>query len=144
MKYIWRNYLQTSDINSTWVSNQMVDNSDVIGACSNCILNLALTPDFNILQEEHCKTWRETFRFGDSARLILDIYGNHYLHIAHDILSYIRNMYFLLPTMLTSGMMFLVSYWLPPILVPMVIYLQQDDIKSYCWHCLSNVHSCHQ
>ena len=41
--------------------------------CSNYIFILDLTPDFIGLGKDNCKTRRETFKFGDLVRLILEI-----------------------------------------------------------------------
>ena len=40
--------------------------------CSNYIFIIALTHGFNMLHKGNCKTRRETFKFGDLVRLILD------------------------------------------------------------------------
>ena len=42
-----RKYRQTSNINHALVANKIVDHSDVVGACSNYIFILNLTPYFN-------------------------------------------------------------------------------------------------
>ena len=48
--------------------------------CSNYIFILDLTPGFTGLGEDNCTT-RETSKFGDLVRLILEIYG--YIHMTH-------------------------------------------------------------
>ena len=56
---------QVSNISGTVVGNKIVDHSDVVGA--------APTPGFIGLGKDNCKTRRETFKFGDLVRLILEI-----------------------------------------------------------------------
>ena len=79
---LWSWYHQTSNISHTLVANKIVYHSDVVGASiaclcySNYIIILDLTPGFNGLGKDNCKTRRETFRFGDLVRLILDIDGS--------------------------------------------------------------------
>ena len=43
--------------------------------CPNYIFILDLTPCFNILHQDNCKPRRETYKFWDLVRLILEIYG---------------------------------------------------------------------
>ena len=52
----------------------MFDHSEVVGAApvGNCILILDLTPSFNELGKDGCKTRRELFKFWDSVHLILE------------------------------------------------------------------------
>ena len=58
---------QVSNISGTWVSNEIVDHSDVAcRRCSNYIFILHWTLGFN-------KPSRETFKFCDLVRLILEI-----------------------------------------------------------------------
>ena len=45
-----------------------------LSSASNYIFILDLTPDSISLRKENCKTIRETFKFGDLARLILKIW----------------------------------------------------------------------
>ena len=69
-------YRKTSNINHTLVSNKIVDNSDVVGACrcvSNYIFILNLTHGFNGLSEDICKRIQETFKFWGLVRLILEV-----------------------------------------------------------------------
>ena len=77
------NYHQTYNIKGMLVSNKIVDHSDVIGAfrcswsitgCSNDIFILALTPGFNGLGKDNCKTRWETFKFWDLVLLILEVW----------------------------------------------------------------------
>ena len=46
--------------------------SNISRRCSNCIFILDLTPGFIRLGKDNCKTRRETVRFGDLVRLILE------------------------------------------------------------------------
>ena len=71
-------YCQVSNISHTLIGNEIVDHSDVVGAspvgaCFNYIFILDLTPGFIGLGKDNCKTRRETFKFGDLLRLILEI-----------------------------------------------------------------------
>ena len=72
------NYIQISDMSRSLVGNKSVDHSDVVGAmcrrCSNYIFILQLSVGFNGLRRCNCKTRRETFKFWDSVRIILDIW----------------------------------------------------------------------
>ena len=67
-------YRQFSNIRRNLVGNTIVDHTDVVGAarrrCSNYIFIPDLTPGFIGLGKDNCKTRRETFKFGDSVRLI--------------------------------------------------------------------------
>ena len=60
-------YCQISNISGTLVGNKIVDHSDVVGAtcryCSNYIFILNLTPGFNGLGKDDCKTRGETLSF---------------------------------------------------------------------------------
>ena len=69
-------YCQISDIRRTLVGIKIVGHSDVVGAsptswsiacrhCSNYIFILNLTPGFNGLDKDNCKTRQETFSFWD-------------------------------------------------------------------------------
>ena len=73
--------IQTSNIRRTWIGNEIVDHSDVVGAshCSNYIFILDLTPGFNGLRKGNCKTRRESFKFWDLVCLILDILRHVYM-----------------------------------------------------------------
>ena len=77
-------YPQTSDIRRTTIANQLVDHSDVCWSiicrrCSNHIFILDLTPGFNGLDKDNCKTRRETFKFWELMRYVIFMY--HYLPI---------------------------------------------------------------
>ena len=71
-------YRQVSNIRRTLVSNKIVDHSDVVfwsiacRRCSNYIFILDLTPGFIGLGKDNYKTRRETFKFGDLLRFILE------------------------------------------------------------------------
>ena len=56
-------YCQVSNIRCILVANQIVDNSDVVGA----------SPGLDILCKDNCKSWRETFKFWNLVCLILEI-----------------------------------------------------------------------
>ena len=76
---IRENYRQTSDISFTLVSNEIVDHSWCSWSitrrrCSNHIFILQLTPGFNGLDKDNCKTRRETCKFWDSVRLIIKVW----------------------------------------------------------------------
>ena len=72
------NYCQTSNISPTLVSYKIVDHADVVGAspdwgCSNYIFILDLTPGFNGLGRDNCKTKQESLiKFWDLVHLISD------------------------------------------------------------------------
>ena len=70
---------KTSNISSNLVGNKIVDNWDVVGAspvgAANYIFILDLTPGFNGLSKDNCKTRLETFKFWDLMRLILEVLG---------------------------------------------------------------------
>ena len=73
-----REYPQTSNIKRTFVGNEIVDHSDVVGASSvgssnyTRIFILDLKPGFNWLGKDNYKTRRETFEF--LVRLILEVW----------------------------------------------------------------------
>ena len=69
-------YRQTSNIRRTLVGNDIADDSDVVACrcCCNYILIIDLTPGFNGLDKDNCKTRRETFRFWYLVRLILEVW----------------------------------------------------------------------
>ena len=62
-------YLQTSNIGLTLVCHKIVVHSDVVGVP---LFILDLTHGFNGLGKDNCKTRRETFKFWDLRRLILE------------------------------------------------------------------------
>ena len=71
-------YRQVCNISRTWVGNEIVDHSYVVGASPvgaaltiSSILHWTL--GFNNLCEDNCKPSRGTFKFWDSMRLILEI-----------------------------------------------------------------------
>ena len=73
-------YRQVSNIRGTLVVYWIVDHSDVVGAapvgarrCSNYIFILHLILGFNILHKDNWKPRRETFKFWDLVRFILEI-----------------------------------------------------------------------
>ena len=78
IKYLYcdlsRIYLQISNISYTSVSNEIVDNSDVVGATP--VANASTTSPFLTLHlalmdwEKNCKTRWETFRFWDTVTYI--------------------------------------------------------------------------
>ena len=73
--------VQICNISRTLVGNNIVDHSDVDGACRRCsnyIFFLGLTPGFNGLDKDNCKTRREIFKFGDLVRLIYQRIGGMY------------------------------------------------------------------
>ena len=70
-------YHQTSDISRTIVGNKncwLLRGSWTIACwrCSNYIFIFDLTPGFNGLGKDNCKTRRETFKFGDLVYYIFD------------------------------------------------------------------------
>ena len=79
--YIWTfpiDYHQVPNIRCTLVGNKIVNHSDVVGASpvgavSNYIFILDLTTGFIGLDKDNCTTRRETSKFGDLVRLILEI-----------------------------------------------------------------------
>ena len=77
-------YRQTSNISRTLEGNKLVVHSDIVECiarrrCSNYIFILDLTPGFNGLGKDNCKTRRGSFMFWDLVRLISEIYGNSQL-----------------------------------------------------------------
>ena len=56
-------YRKTSNISRTLVGNNVVDNSDVVGA----------SRGFNGLDKDNCKTTWDTFKFWDLVRLKLEV-----------------------------------------------------------------------
>ena len=70
-------YRQVSNIIRTLVGNKIVDHSDAVGSspvgCSNYIFIIDLTSGFIGLGKDSYKTRRETVKFGDLVRLILEI-----------------------------------------------------------------------
>ena len=71
-------YRQTSIIRRTLVGNKLVDNSDVVeaspaGAAPTYSFILDLTPGFNGLCRDNCKTRWESFKFCELVHLILEI-----------------------------------------------------------------------
>ena len=71
-------YRQVSNIRHTLVGNKIVHHSDVVGAsptgdAPTTSSFSTLTPGFNGLGKDNCQTRRETFKFGDLVRLILEI-----------------------------------------------------------------------
>ena len=60
--YQFFKYRQTSNINCTLICNNIVDHTDVVGAGpTGDIFILDLTPGFNGLDKDNCKTVLETF-----------------------------------------------------------------------------------
>ena len=76
---------QTSNIRHTLVGNIIVDNrrswSIACRRCSNYIFIINLTPGFNGLGKDNCKTRWETLKFWNLVCLILVFYGNDYFSI---------------------------------------------------------------
>ena len=64
---------QTCNIKRNLIGNKIVDHSNLVGAY---ISNLALAPDFNGLDNDNCKTRRETFKFWNFCALYQRFYGN--------------------------------------------------------------------
>ena len=54
--------------------------SIVCRRCSNYIFILDLTPGFNALGKDNCKTRQETFEFGDLVRLVIEIWRYPLVH----------------------------------------------------------------
>ena len=72
------NYRQNSNISHT-LCNYIVGHSAVVraspgDAAPTNIVILDLTPSFNGLYKDNCKTKRETFSFWDLVRLILEVW----------------------------------------------------------------------
>ena len=74
---IWYNP-QTFDIRHTLVSNECwsfrCSWSVASRRCCNYLFILDLTPGFNRLRKENCKTRQETYQFLDLVRLVLDVW----------------------------------------------------------------------
>ena len=76
---MWR-YCQTPHMRARSVGNRIVDHSDVVGAWP--VSAAATTSSFSTsdlvgfsgLGKDNCKTWWETFKFGDSVWLILEVW----------------------------------------------------------------------
>ena len=73
-----KSYRQVSYIRRTLVDNKIFrslrcSRSIACRRCSNYIFILDLTPDFIGLGKDNCTASRETFKFGDLVRLILEI-----------------------------------------------------------------------
>ena len=67
-------YRQTYNIRRTLMCNIIVDNSDVVGASPvGAAPTTYLTPGFNRLGKDNCKTRWETFKFRNLVRLKLEI-----------------------------------------------------------------------
>ena len=76
-------YRPTSYLSRTLPGNNIIDCSDVVKAspvyhyasrrCSNYISILDLPLGFNGLGKDSCETWRETFKFWNLVRLILEV-----------------------------------------------------------------------
>ena len=67
-------YRQISNIRRTLVDNKMVDHSDVFRTSLNYIFIIDLTSGFGGLGKDNSNTRRETFKFSDLMRLILEIW----------------------------------------------------------------------
>ena len=80
------NYRKTYDIRRTLVGNNIVDHSDVVGvppvsaAPTTSSFSTYLTPGFNRLGKDKCKTRRETYKFWELVQLILEILRYLTLH----------------------------------------------------------------
>ena len=74
-------YRKTSNISLTLLCNKIVDHSAVVGRCSNYIFILDLSPDFNGLGKDNCKTNRETFKFWDLVWLKEEVFCGTYTWI---------------------------------------------------------------
>ena len=75
-KEIQWTYHKTSNISRTLVCNKIVDHSDVVGAApvgAAPTTSSYLTPGFNGLGKDNCKTTQETFKFWDLERLIKEV-----------------------------------------------------------------------
>ena len=74
----YSSYRQVSHINRTLVGNKQVDHSYLVGAacrsCSSYIFNLDLTPGFDGLGTDNCKTILETLKVLGIGRLILEVW----------------------------------------------------------------------
>ena len=93
-------YRQISNISCTLRGNTIVDHSGVVGAQSlgtpptNYIFMLDLTPGFNELDIENCKTRPETFKFYDLVWLILEVWQYMYLFTKHENWHYLHTRLF--------------------------------------------------
>ena len=72
-------YCQISDIRHTFVGNKIVYHSDVVGAlpvgtAPTTVFILDLSPGFNRLRKDNCKTKQETFKFGDLVYHVLEVW----------------------------------------------------------------------
>ena len=81
-------YRQTWNIIPTLVGNKLADHSDVVGAspvgaAPTTSSFSPLTPGFNILHKDNCKTKRETFKFWDLVQLLLDIWRFSWVESLH-------------------------------------------------------------
>ena len=77
-------YREISDIRRTLLCNNVVDNSDVVGAAS-IIFILDYIHRFNRLCKDNCKTRQETSKFWELVRLICDIYLTVYINTYRSI-----------------------------------------------------------
>ena len=71
-----------SNIRRAKVGNYIIDHSDVVGACRRCfnyIFIVELTPGFNRLGNGNHKAGRETFKFWDLVRFVLEIWRDCFL-----------------------------------------------------------------
>ena len=76
-------YHQISNISLTFEGNKIVDHSDVVGtvpvgAAPTTSFILDLTPGFNRLHKDNCKTRREIFKCWDLVSCIRDLTVGHY------------------------------------------------------------------
>ena len=81
------NYRKIYNIWRTLVSDEIVYNSDVVGAapvCSNYILILDLSPGFDRMCNDKWKTRQEAFEFRDLVPLILETWRQLFYGLAHD------------------------------------------------------------
>ena len=67
-------YHQTSNISYTLVGSKIIDPSCACWRCSNYNFVLDWTHGFNGLGKDNCKMKRETFKFGDLIRFILEVW----------------------------------------------------------------------
>ena len=86
-------YRQTSNISRSWVPNKLADHSDVdvvshVGDAPTNSSFLDLTTGFLRLKKVNCKKRRETFKFLDLVRLILDIWRYFTYMWLHTIIFY--------------------------------------------------------
>ena len=64
---------QTSNIRRTLLGNKIVDHADLVGAFSNYTFIFDLTPGFNGLGKDNCKTRQKSFKLCNLMRLMLNI-----------------------------------------------------------------------